>query len=139
MEQPKDRKARKERFRVEHEIDRSWLGRMSMHPTKEAVIWTMAEEGRPIGPIELSKLIDEPLGNISYHAKKLEEAKIIELVRTEPRRGAVAHFYSLAPGVVISLSALTTARKVLAGDDPAPAMLSKIAKILGVDPPPSVA
>lgn len=44
-------------------------------------------------PNQLSQELDEPLGNVSYHVKTLLEYDCIELVKTEPRRGAVEHFY----------------------------------------------
>jgi hypothetical protein len=44
-------------------------------------------------PNQLSQKLNEPLGNVSYHVKTLLEFDCIELVKTEPRRGAVEHFY----------------------------------------------
>lgn len=44
-------------------------------------------------PNQLSQELDEPLGNVSYHVKTLLEYDCVELVKTEPRRGAVEHFY----------------------------------------------
>ncbi len=44
-------------------------------------------------PSELAEELDEPLGNVSYHVKTLLEYECVELVKTEPRRGAVEHFY----------------------------------------------
>jgi DNA-binding transcriptional ArsR family regulator len=44
-------------------------------------------------PNQLSQQLGEPLGNVSYHVKTLLEYDCIELVKTEPRRGAVEHFY----------------------------------------------
>ncbi len=44
-------------------------------------------------PNQLSQQLDEPLGNVSYHVKTLLELNCVELVKTEPRRGAVEHFY----------------------------------------------
>ena len=44
-------------------------------------------------PIQLSHELGEPLGNVSYHVKTLLEYDCVELVKTEPRRGAVEHFY----------------------------------------------
>jgi DNA-binding transcriptional ArsR family regulator len=44
-------------------------------------------------PNLLSQELDEPLGNVSYHVKTLLEYDCVELVKTEPRRGAVEHFY----------------------------------------------
>lgn len=44
-------------------------------------------------PNQLAQELDEPLGNVSYHVKTLLEYDCVELVKTEPRRGAVEHFY----------------------------------------------
>jgi DNA-binding transcriptional ArsR family regulator len=44
-------------------------------------------------PIELAREIDESLGTVSYHIRLLADLGCIELVRTEPRRGAVEHYY----------------------------------------------
>ncbi len=44
-------------------------------------------------PNELAKKLDEPLTNVSYHVRMLHDLGCIELVDTEPRRGALEHFY----------------------------------------------
>jgi DNA-binding transcriptional ArsR family regulator len=44
-------------------------------------------------PNQLAQELGEPLGNVSYHVKTLLEYECVELVKTEPRRGAVEHFY----------------------------------------------
>jgi DNA-binding transcriptional ArsR family regulator len=44
-------------------------------------------------PNELSRELDEPLGNVSYHVKALLELGCIELVDTAQRRGAIEHYY----------------------------------------------
>ena len=44
-------------------------------------------------PSELAKETGEPLGNVSYHVRLLADLGCVELVRTEPRRGAVEHYY----------------------------------------------
>ena len=48
---------------------------------------------RVASPSELAKELGEPLGNVAYHVKILEENDAIELVRTAPVRGALEHFY----------------------------------------------
>lgn len=48
---------------------------------------------RPWSPRELADELDEGLSQISYHVKVLHDFELIQLVRTEPRRGAVAHYY----------------------------------------------
>src|SRR5215213_5874270 len=44
-------------------------------------------------PNELAKKLDEPLTNVSYHVRMLHDLGTIELVETEPRRGALEHYY----------------------------------------------
>jgi predicted transcriptional regulator len=44
-------------------------------------------------PKELAAALEEELSHISYHVTQLHDYKCIERVRTEPRRGAVKHFY----------------------------------------------
>jgi Helix-turn-helix domain len=44
-------------------------------------------------PNELAKKLNEPLTNVSYHVRMLHDLGCIELVDTEPRRGALEHYY----------------------------------------------
>jgi DNA-binding transcriptional ArsR family regulator len=44
-------------------------------------------------PRQLSDLLEHDLSNISYHVRTLVELGLVELVREESVRGAVAHFY----------------------------------------------
>jgi DNA-binding transcriptional ArsR family regulator len=44
-------------------------------------------------PNELAKRLEEPLTNVSYHVRMLSDLGCIELVETEPRRGALEHYY----------------------------------------------
>lgn len=55
-------------------------------------------------PNQLSQELDEPLGNVSYHVKTLLEFECVELVKTEPRRGAVEHFYRATDRAFFSAS-----------------------------------
>jgi len=48
---------------------------------------------RVASPRQLSDILNHDLSNISYHVRTLEELGLIELVKEEPVRGAVAHFY----------------------------------------------
>jgi hypothetical protein len=49
-------------------------------------------------PNKMSAELRERLGTISYHTRVLLESDCIEEVRSEPRRGAVEHFYRAKPG-----------------------------------------
>jgi DNA-binding transcriptional ArsR family regulator len=48
---------------------------------------------RMASPNELAKELDEGLSQVSYHVKVLKDYDCITLVKTEPRRGAVEHYY----------------------------------------------
>jgi DNA-binding transcriptional ArsR family regulator len=53
-------------------------------------------------PRELSDELGEPIGNVSYHTRFLADLKMVELVRTEPRRGAVEHYYRAIEQPILS-------------------------------------
>jgi DNA-binding transcriptional ArsR family regulator len=53
-------------------------------------------------PSELAEELDEPLGNVSYHMRFLADLNMVKLVRTEPRRGAVEHYYEALEPPLIS-------------------------------------
>lgn len=61
------------------------------HPLRTQILTILNE--RVASPNELSKEIGEPLGNVSYHVRLLADLDCVELVKTEPRRGAVEHYY----------------------------------------------
>ena len=48
---------------------------------------------RMASPNELAKELGEGLSQVSYHVKVLKDYEVIRLVKTEPRRGAVEHYY----------------------------------------------
>lgn len=47
-------------------------------------------------PKDLAEALDVPLGVASYHVRMLRDRGLIDEARTEPRRGALQHFYRLA-------------------------------------------
>jgi DNA-binding transcriptional ArsR family regulator len=61
------------------------------HPLRAKVLARLNEG--VASPNELSRELDEPLGNVSYHVKALLELGCIELVDTAQRRGAIEHYY----------------------------------------------
>ncbi len=52
-------------------------------------------------PTGLSKELKIGLSNISYHVKVLRDFELIELVKTEPRRGATEHFYRAVDRIIV--------------------------------------
>jgi DNA-binding transcriptional ArsR family regulator len=61
------------------------------NPLRQRIL--LALNKRVASPSELSKELEEPLGNVSYHVRILVQCDAIELVKTEPVRGALEHFY----------------------------------------------
>jgi DNA-binding transcriptional ArsR family regulator len=61
------------------------------HPIRHRVLVLLNE--RVASPNEIARELGESLGRVSYHVRQLAEVGAVELVRTEPRRGAVEHFY----------------------------------------------
>jgi DNA-binding transcriptional ArsR family regulator len=61
------------------------------HPVRVECLTVLTK--RVASPSELSEILEHDLSNISYHVRTLEELGLIELVREESVRGAVAHFY----------------------------------------------
>lgn len=67
------------------------LAKALAHPLRVRILSSLSKGIS--SPNQLSQELDEPLGNVSYHVKTLLEYDCVELVKTEPRRGAVEHFY----------------------------------------------
>ena len=61
------------------------------HPLRMKLLMMLNQ--KVASPIELARELDESLGSVSYHIRSLADFGCIELVRTEPRRGAVEHYY----------------------------------------------
>ena len=61
------------------------------HPLRADILAVLNE--RVASPNELAKGFGEGLSQVSYHVKVLHECDCLELVKTEPRRGAVEHYY----------------------------------------------
>jgi DNA-binding transcriptional ArsR family regulator len=61
------------------------------HPLRAQILQRLGE--RVASPGDLAAELDAPLGVVSYHVRMLRDYDCVELVRTEPRRGALQHFY----------------------------------------------
>jgi DNA-binding transcriptional ArsR family regulator len=95
------------------EVDQA-LVRALAHPLRVQILREM-EKG-PLSPKQLSVLLAEPLGNVSYHTKVLLDCDCIELVSTQPRRGAVEHFYRARPDASIGSRSWLKVPPSLRGD-----------------------
>jgi DNA-binding transcriptional ArsR family regulator len=61
------------------------------HPLRARILQRLGE--RVASPGDLALELGAPLGVVSYHVRMLRDYDCVELVRTEPRRGALQHFY----------------------------------------------
>ena len=96
------------------------LAKALAHPLRVRIL-TSLHKGIS-SPNQLSQELGEPLGNVSYHVKTLLEYDCVELVKTEPRRGAVEHFYRATERAFFSdtdwAKIPASARKGITGVDP---------------------
>jgi DNA-binding transcriptional ArsR family regulator len=76
------------------------MAKMLAHPTRRRILMIVAE--RVASPREIAEDLGEPVGRVSHHVRWLATREYLELVRTEPRRGAVEHFYRSAAPPVLS-------------------------------------
>lgn len=67
------------------------LVKLLAHPLRRRILELLNQ--RVLSPSELAIELDAKLGDVGYHVGRLLDAGAIELVRTEPRRGALKHFY----------------------------------------------
>ncbi|HEV2789905.1 MAG TPA: winged helix-turn-helix domain-containing protein [Solirubrobacterales bacterium] len=75
-------------------IDQELVKALS-HPIRVEILESL--QGRIASPSELSRELKASLGVVSYHANTLVRCGCLELVHTEPRRGAVEHFFGITP------------------------------------------
>jgi DNA-binding transcriptional ArsR family regulator len=69
----------------------SRMAKALAHPLRVQLLAALNEG--VASPNELAKKLNEPLTNVSYHVRMLHDLGCIELVETEPRRGALEHYY----------------------------------------------
>lgn len=93
------------------------LAKALAHPLRVRILNSLHKNVS--SPNQLSQELDEPLGNVSYHVKTLLQFDCVELVKTEPRRGAVEHYYRATERVFFSdedwAKIPASARKGIAG------------------------
>jgi DNA-binding transcriptional ArsR family regulator len=80
----------KEKSKQKPQVDQALVKALG-HPLRTHALALLNQ--RVASPNEIARELGERLGDVSYHVKVLSECGFIELVKTEPRRGAVEHFY----------------------------------------------
>ena len=79
------------------------LFKILSNPLRGRIMVVLRE--RPASPSELAKMLDESLGNTSYHVREMAKAGVIELVDTKPgERGGPKRIYKAIALPVIDLS-----------------------------------
>lgn len=68
------------------------MAKAMAHPLRGKILMHLSNHGTA-SPADLSRVLDEPIGNVSYHVRMLLDLDCVELVDTRQRRGAVEHFY----------------------------------------------
>lgn len=71
--------------------DQVTMAKALAHPLRFRLLQHYCQE--TTSPSRLARVLGARLGDATYHTKVLRELGCIELVRTEPRRGAQEHFY----------------------------------------------
>ncbi|HEY5815059.1 MAG TPA: winged helix-turn-helix domain-containing protein [Solirubrobacterales bacterium] len=67
------------------------IAHSTIHPDRLDAFSILYE--RIASPKEVSQVLGIPLGTASFHINELKDDGVIELVKTEQRRGAVEHYY----------------------------------------------
>ena len=83
-------KKAKAKARIKTGVDQRLVKALA-HPLRVQILMILND--RMASPNELSKELEEGLSQVSYHVKVLKDYECIEMVKTEPRRGAVEHYY----------------------------------------------
>ncbi len=88
------------------------------HPLRYQILTKLND--REWSPNQLADELAEGLSQVSYHIKVLRDFELIEMTNTEPRRGAVEHFYRATQRPIIPLDMARrmpkSGRHVLIGD-----------------------
>jgi DNA-binding transcriptional ArsR family regulator len=88
------------------EIDATFLGALA-HPVR---IRIMQEAHEEVSPKRIADVLgDVSVQLVSYHFRILRDAGLLTLERTEPRRGAIEHFYRASPEAAKQLKSIGAA------------------------------
>src|SRR3712207_5690036 len=68
------------------------MAKAMAHPLRGKILMHLNSHGTA-SPADLSRVLGEPIGNVSYHVRMLLDLDCVELVDTRQRRGAIEHFY----------------------------------------------
>ena len=93
-------------------------------------------------PVELQRVLGLPdVSLVARHVRVLRGHGLVDLTRTEVRRGAIEHFYRQSDHAVCVLKAMrpwtgVPARRAGGSDEKRAAQLLKLAREIGAEAPP---
>jgi len=82
------------------------LAKALAHPLRTRILTALEE--RTASPSELAAELGAEIGVVSYHVRRLASLKLLKLVNSVPRRGAVEHYYTATARPQITSSAWGT-------------------------------
>lgn len=82
----------KEGKRKDHDGDEALLQALK-HPLRRSVMQRYLQSEDTLAPSDFIDGQEKPVTNIAYHVRELERLGVLQLVRTEPSRGSLKHFY----------------------------------------------
>jgi len=85
--------------RGHHPLMSEHLGRLLAHPLRHRLLFEYA--AGPASPAQVARRLGERLNTVSYHTRVLADHDLLTLVRTERRRGGIAHYYHSTAGALI--------------------------------------
>jgi DNA-binding transcriptional ArsR family regulator len=78
--------------------DATRMAKALSHPIRTKILTRLNED--VASPNMLAQELGESLGVVSYHVRALLDLDCIELVDTQPRRGAIEHYYRATQGAM---------------------------------------
>lgn len=63
------------------------------HPIRIRTVAIFAHDDVELSPKEIARRLNHALPVVAYHVRELAQAGLLVETRTEPRRGALQHFY----------------------------------------------
>ena len=86
--------------RIEADAEHVRLLKGLAHPIRLELLGILSY--RDISPAKFAEHRGEPISNVSYHFRTLEELGCIEIARTKPSRGSIEHIYRRIKRVIFS-------------------------------------
>lgn len=86
--------------KIESDLDHVRLLKGLAHPIRLELLGILSY--RDLSPSEFARHRGEPVSNLTYHFKTLEELGCIELAHTQPKRGSVEHIYRRIKRVIFT-------------------------------------